>query len=295
MITVADAFKKFKSRLELTDREQKDASRRHQDVREHLRKQFDVERDFLTGSYARWTKTKPLKDIDIFSVLGEGERHYRDESPSRILEEFRRVLAPEYGEDKVSLGRRSVKVDFGVEVADDSAEDQVISVDVVPSFSSDSHYDIPDLTTGTWIATDPEVHADLATKANKSFSGEWKPLVKMIKKWNETAGSPIGPSFLLEVMALELFAPPFSGDYPYELKGFFATAAERIVDVWEDPAGLGPPVSDQMVSKGIAGAQTALLEAEGNATRALRAVQAGRNGGALRTWRELFGPRFPLS
>ena len=26
---------------------------------------FHIDRDFLTGSYKRWTKTKPLKDVDI--------------------------------------------------------------------------------------------------------------------------------------------------------------------------------------------------------------------------------------
>ena len=30
---------------------------------------FAIDRSFLTGSYARYTKTKPLKDIDIFFVL----------------------------------------------------------------------------------------------------------------------------------------------------------------------------------------------------------------------------------
>ncbi len=63
-------------------------------------------------------------------------------------------------------------------------------------------------------------------------------LVKMIKKWNQTNGKPVKPSFLLEVMALEILVPPFSGGYPYELKSFFSTAAERIGEVWADPAGL---------------------------------------------------------
>lgn len=295
MITIPEAFDKFKSRLELTDREQEDARRRQQKIREYLREQFEIERDFLTGSYARWTKTKPLKDVDIFFVLGKKERGYRDQKPNVVLEKLREVLAPKYGEDQVSLGRRSVQVDFGVQVVEDTTDDQVMSIDVVPAFASASHYEIPDRVTGAWAMTDPEVHAELTTKANNAFSEKWKPLVKMIKKWNQTAGKPVKPAFLLEVIALDLFVPPFSGGYSYELKGFFSTAAARIGDVWSDPARLGPPVSDQMDEAKVTAARVALLGAEESVSRAIRLVQSGHQGGALQEWRNLFGPLFPLS
>lgn len=295
MITISEALDKFKSRLELTDGEQADASRRQQDIREYLREQFEIDRDFLTGSYARWTKTKPLKDVDIFFVLAKRERGYRDKHPNIILEKFREVLAPKYGEGRVSLGRRSVQVDFGVQAVEDQTNDRVMSVDVVAAFTKGSHYEIPDRTTGAWVTTDPEVHAELATKANKAFSGEWKPLVKMIRKWNQTAGKPVKPGFLLEVMALDLFVPEFSGGYPYELKGFFATAADRIKETWADPAKLGPPVSDQMDEAKASVARGAFLAAEESVTRAIRLAKDGRNSDALQEWGSLFGPLFPLS
>ena len=114
MITVDEAFKKFRSRLELTDREQDDASRRHNEIRDYLKTKFDIERDFLTGSYKRWTKTKPLKDVDIFCVLGEKERHRRDKPPADLLKAFEDALVEKYGRDKVTRQRRSVTVDFGV-------------------------------------------------------------------------------------------------------------------------------------------------------------------------------------
>ena len=69
MLTVDEAFRKFKSRLELNDREQQNASARQNEVRDFLVTKFAIERSFLTGSYKRYTKTKPLKDIDIFFVL----------------------------------------------------------------------------------------------------------------------------------------------------------------------------------------------------------------------------------
>ena len=295
MITLEEAFKKFKGRLELTDREKADASSRQTSIRELLRGELDIERDILTGSYARWTKTKPLKDVDIFCIMGADATHFRESSPATILEAFRKILASEYGSSATEIQRRSVRVDFGVKVLNDDTEGQVMSFDVVPAFAANAHYEIPDRITGGWIKTDPEVHKQKGVDANKAFSQEWKPLVKMVKKWNQIKDKPVRPSFLLEVMALEIFVPPFSGGYSYELKSFFSTAAERIGEVWTDPAGLGPPVSDQMDTAKVTQAQEAFRNAEEAVSRALRLAREGRHGDALQEWRSLFGPLFPLS
>jgi len=82
MLTIDEAFRKFKSRLELNDKEQANASARQNEVRDYLDTKFKIDRSFLTGSYARWTKTKPLKDVDIFFVLKSSEDHYRSKAPS---------------------------------------------------------------------------------------------------------------------------------------------------------------------------------------------------------------------
>ena len=70
-----------RARLELNEKEQKNASARHTEVRDYLATEFKVDRSFLTGSYARYTKTKPLKDIDIFFVLKEDEKQLSLEGP----------------------------------------------------------------------------------------------------------------------------------------------------------------------------------------------------------------------
>jgi hypothetical protein len=187
-------------------------------------------------------------------------------------------------------------VDFGVVVVEDIS-DEVVSFDVVPAFAEGHHYLIPDDFTGEWVATNPKVHEDLAAATNKAFSDQWKPLVKMIKKWNEVNGRPIEPSFLIEVMALNLITGPWTGSHARELRQFFASAADRITDVWPDPAGLGPDVSgvlDEDPAK-MAIAVKALREAEAACTNAITLEQTGVIGDALKAWRELFGPLFPLS
>lgn len=294
MITVTEAFRKFRSRLELTEREQRDASRRQQEIRELLAENLAREDDFLSGSYARWTKTKPLKDVDIMYVLHEDERaKYRTgQQPTKILNEVERILAVEYGQENVRQQRRSVSVKFLV----NSDEERVMSFDIVPAFVKGDNYEIPDKSTAKgWTETNPRIHAEEAVKANEAFGGEWKGMVRMLKRWNLEKGKPVKPSFLLEVMALDLLRPPFNGDFPYEFMMFFATAQHRIMDDWADPAGLGPPVSDSMTTSDRQNAAAVF----GAASSAIRnGIQLGKNGqagAALKAYRELFGELFPLS
>ena len=118
--------------------------------------------------------------------------------------------------------------------------------------------------------------------------------MKMIKGWNRANGKPIKPSFLIEVIAEELVEAPFS-TYPNEVRNFFAAMEANIGQSWPDPAGFGPPVSDQMTSELVQAAQKALQEAQRKAALAARAEQTGRQGDALRIWREVLGDYFPLS
>lgn len=296
MISVQDAFKKFRSRLELNDREQRDASQRQKEIREVIDGAFSIETDFLTGSYKRWTKTKPLKDVDIFCVLGEEERHYREKTPEVLLTAVEDVLVKKYGRDNVSRQHRSVSVSFGVQEVDGETNDQVMSFDVVPAFTKGDHYEIADTAqTSGWTETNPKIHENLAIEAQEAYDNEWKGLVRMMKAWNRKHNKPITPSFLIEVMALQILYGGFGGDYRREMQSFFHTLANRIHEDWPDPAGLGPHVSNAMDKEQCDTARDILLQAEKQAAQAIRLETLGKTGEALRVWRELFGPLFPLS
>ena len=299
MFSVDEAFRKFKSRLELNDREQKNATDRHTEVREYIRSKFAIERDFLTGSYKRYTKTKPLKDIDIFFEMKDSERHYRDKSAGVVLGEYEKVLIDKYGKNAITRQSRSINVDFGVEVKEEDKTDyKILSIDVVPAFACGDDYEIPDGDTGKWITTNPDIHAEKATKAHQAYSTEWKGLVRMVKYWNNNrkhGEKPIKPSFLIEVMALECLHGGWGGQFDREIQALFATLADRIGETWPDPARLGPPISAAMDANRIATAKRVLNEAGRQAGIAINHARQGRNGEALKTWHELFGPMFPRS
>jgi hypothetical protein len=293
MLNTNEAFEKFRKRLELSETESRDAARRHAEVRECIRGGFDVKIDFLSGSYKRHTKTKPLKDVDVLFVLGEQEKWRRDKPPGEMLQAFEQCLKAKYSD--VQICRRAVTVEFAKSYYPEDHEGKVLSIDAVPAFESgDGEYEIPDKITGTWIKTNPKKHKEQATAKNAEIGGRWVPLVKMVKGWNRANGKPIKPSFLIEVMAEDLVEPP-SSTYPNEVRNCFAGMEASVGDEWGDPAGLGPPVSDQMTPELISKAKQALNEAQRKATLAARAEENGRQGESLRIWREILGDYFPLS
>lgn len=298
MLDVEDAFRKFKSRLELNEREQKNAATRHEEVRTYVGGKFSVQSDFLTGSYKRWTKTKPLKDIDIFFVLAEKEKKYLDQPPSVVLDDFHAALREKYG-DNARRQNRSINVDFGVKAdADDNTDYRVVSVDVVPAFPSGDDYQIPDDTLSEWIKTNPKIHAEKAIAAHEAFAREWKAIVRMLKYWNNNplhGEKPIKPSFLIEVMCLQCLHGGWGGSFAREIQFVFATLTDRLFEQWPDPAGLGPPISDGMDDARKRRAESLLRAAERQAAVAIDHARKGRNFEALKTWRALFGPKFPLS
>src|SRR2546429_5729848 len=92
---IDDAFEQLKSSLEITDAESELAQSRHQLIREHIESSWQLLDHFLTGSYARHTKTKKLKDVDIFAVIDpEGPQgHLAKGSGSAAVAALKAVLA----------------------------------------------------------------------------------------------------------------------------------------------------------------------------------------------------------
>lgn len=296
MISVFEAFEKFRSRLEPGEAEESSAVSKRERVKVILDEQFHLDRIILTGSYKRWTKIKPLRDVDLFCILNaEKEGQYLKGSSRTLLNDFGKKLEEAFGRDNVKIWDKCVTIKFG-EPTDDN-DNEVFSVDVVPAFEDGNAYKIPDAYHPTgWMKSDPEIHAELATDANKRMDGKWVALVKMAKKCNEFHGKPVDPSFLIEVMALKLFVPPYSGNYKYEIKGFLASVEQQIGNAWPDPAGLGPDVSANMTAAKIAAAKQKLAVIRRGIDNALRHERENRIGDALAAWRnEVFGPMFPLS
>lgn len=285
MSIIGDAFNKLKANLEITATEETAAITRHTNIRDYVRTKWDLDDDFLTGSYRRNTKTKPLKDVDIFVVVDPaGDQGYlREEDPQQVLDELLAVLELKW--PKAHIDGMAIVVPFG-------PEDAVTSMEVVPAFArTGGGWYIPDPVHGRWLATNPKTHHELSTSKNRECDDKFVPFVKMVKAANRELGEKVTPSFLLEVMAHDMVRAPF-GKYSDELAWFFANAAARIDDSFLDPAGLGGDVNTMSVSQRMA-AKAALLEAKQIAERAGDLADAGHERAAVTEWRKLFSNRMP--
>ena len=283
MSYVDDAFKNLKSNLEITPTESQLAQTRHRLVRKHIEASWELVEDFLTGSYKRDTKTKKLKDVDIFVVIDPKgpQGALADGSGTAAVLALRDLLAERW--DDLDADDNVVTVNY-------SGED-VASYEVAPVFArSGGGYSMPD--GAGWMDTDPKEQEALVTAKNKACNAKFVPFVKMVKGVNREAGDPIEPAFLLEVMALDLVIEPF-GQYRDEIRFYLASVADRIVDDWPDPVGLGRDVN---AGVGI-GRRRELSEIVRGwlavAEEALQLEYEGKERAAVEMWRQLFGWRMP--
>jgi predicted nucleotidyltransferase len=281
---IDDAFTKLKHNLEITQTEQNLAKTRHEAIRDFVRSHWDLADDFLTGSYRRDTKTKKLKDIDIFVVLDAdgSQAGFRNQAPMEVISDLETLLREKWS--SAARDGMAVVIPYG-------HDDEVMSIDVVPAFKRDTGgYYIPDPSAGDWLATNPKRHHELSIDKNADCDGKYVPFVKMVKGINRELGEPVSPSFLLEVMAQSLVKSPM-GSYQDEIVLFLATAAERIGDEWPDPADLGGDVNAVMNATQKLAAANALNQARAIAERAVDLAEEGQERAAYDEWKKLFGNR----
>jgi len=283
MSYIDDAFDKLKSNLEITPSEQDLAKKRHRLIREHIEGRWQLSDHFLTGSYDRHTKTKKLKDVDIFVVIDpEGPQgDLVNGTGSNAVSALRDVLKTKWPD--VESDDYVVTVNY--------ADEEVASYEVAPVFvRSAAGFLMP---SGIdWMATDPQQHADLVTAKNKECDEKFVPFIKMVKAINREAGEPIEPSFLLEVMGLDLVFGGF-GRYRDEIRFFLASVADQIVNDWPDPAGVGPVVNRNVSSFRRSELSTIVAGWLAIAEEALLLENEGKERAAVEKWRELFGWRMP--
>lgn len=286
MTYVGDAFEKMRNNGEITTTEQNLAQRRHQKIRATLESVWEIDRTFLTGSYARRTKIKPLEDVDIFAVIDlHGDQgHYRDEAPSRVVADLAALLHGKF--NAAEADGMAVRV----RMSDDEGQ---ATFEIVPAYDhTTSGFEVPDPVRGRWVRTDPTVHGQLTTAKNTECDGKWVPFVKMLKGWNLEAGRPIAVSFLIEVMALDLVRKPF-GRYQDEVTAFLGNLIDRVNGPWVDPARIGPDVDELLTAAQRSVMLSAAVTALAIAEEAIYLEDEGEERKAVDKWRELFGSRMP--
>lgn len=184
-------------------------------------KSFLEGRTFQNGSYARFTSTTPVNDLDVIYVLPEVVSQSfakmllesRELDITNILESLAGKLNKLYaGKAQVKSQPHSVGIYFGNE--DD------FSIDVVPAIPADKEmYWVPESsrlsiaarrkvyeshpTTISWIKSHPRGYISDASRVDKLSNGNFRKTAKFVKKWKQGCKEK-NPEFALKSFHLEL-------------------------------------------------------------------------------------------
>ncbi len=289
--TVAQGFQELRSRLEITNLQSSAVSKRHQDIREILKKELPVLEDggdFLTGSYVRNTMIAPLKeaDIDIFFVLKRS--YYYENDQASLLDKVKSTLKKAYPYTAdISRDGQAVTISF-----------HDFKVDVVPAFHRMLSFFFPgyliaNTITKKWIVTNPKEHLEIWRKANQEHNGNLIPLIKMMKAWNKTNGALL-TSFHLECLLLKILKGESIMDFPSAVQYVFGKARRFFrypvfFTVW-DPTVSNSDVGAYLNTQKKRAAVLSRLEtAYTRAKKAQELTSQGNIEEAFTNWQYIFG------
>lgn len=286
-LTATRAFEEFKEKLLLTDTQKETVKNRQGKTTEYLEEAFRSSSDlplkttYLMGSASRDTIIRPLDDVDVLAIFTNKDeifdRLYRYDS-RKFLYRVRDALN-EYRVEVVGARGQAVRLFYKA----------APHVDIAPVFKwSNGGYALPN-GSGGWLTTDPYAHHDWIAQRHADLSYRLKPMVRMLKRWNN-AHSKYFKGFHLEVVTATVFSS-LGSDSRDACEKFFEWAQNNLTVI--DPAGYGGDLSSYLTPA----ARTALLlnleSARGRAARANAAEASGDHQEAIRLWRIIFGDEFP--
>ena len=200
MALLLDQFKEARTRVEPTDADKRNAQSAHADVRSLLEsndelKSLDID-TVLIGSYRRHVSIRRMKDVDVFSELSTGAL---DLGPRGLLDLFYSILRAEYGNARVLMQDRSVKVAF---------PSLDLDVDAVPACPVAGHWQIPNRTDRDepWQETNPETLTYLTEEMNAGHQDLYVPTVKLLRQVRRAHLAKRPNGFLIEALTYQAFA-----------------------------------------------------------------------------------------
>jgi hypothetical protein len=285
--TAASSFDQFKARLLLTDVQKELVTDRRDTTAGYVRSAFPsssdlpVDRTKLIGSAQRETIIRPIDDIDLLAVFENKDSIFeRYRSDSRAFLYRIRDALNNYSSVRV-VGARGQAVRFFYA--------NQPHVDVAPVFKwNNGGYALPN-GTGGWLTTDPDQHAAWITQRHSELSYQLKPMIRMIKRWNNVHSKSL-KSFHIEVMVGNAFSS-MNNDSRDACAKFFQWAPGYI-DVY-DPAGHSGVLSGYLTWAQRSRVVSNMQSAQQRAAQAVYAEQRGNDAEAIRLWRIIFGDEFP--
>jgi hypothetical protein len=232
-----------------------DAARSHRSsVETRLEIDFGVKEMFETGSLKHGTGVWFYSDADYIVCL-KGEKPLTGTS---ALNKVRTSLADRFKSTVVKVRTPAVVCDFA-----DAKE----TVEVVPGYTADSGYWIPDPVTGGWMKTHPKDHNSYVNDVNKKHSGAAKKLARLAKVWKYKRSVPVSSCYL-EMRAAKYADGRSNWWMPIDLHAFLKNLHDVGLAAMNDPTGLGSRFTACSSESNRTDAMSKLATAVGRAEKA---------------------------
>ncbi|MEP7378165.1 MAG: hypothetical protein ABI725_01230 [Chloroflexota bacterium] len=282
--TASTCFDELLAGLRLTPTQKDIAAGRVAHLKTFFPTAFAMARDvWATGSYARDTLISWRRDVDVMAIVSDDYWPTYQFDSSKFLYRVRDRLNDEYRNTKVSSQEISVRIAAG--------ED--IEVDVVPGFERDDGGFLIPNGSGRWMATNPPAHFEKVRELNVQLDSRFKPLVRIMKAWNEANARPISSIHVeLLVYAIwhgESLVPSWPEAVDKTLLLMPIWLKEPLPDIWA-PGG--------MVDRGLSSDQRAkslrMVDSDyDKAAEALRLERDRKYREANEAWQVVFRRKFP--
>jgi len=290
--SVLEEFENFRGRVEPTEAEKSGISASHNKIRDILDNstEITVVDSFLTGSYARQTMIRPLKDVDFFVQMYY--RVHKNDTPLVLLNKIRKVLSKAYPLSPVKVMPPCIRVQF-----------KYCHFEIAPSFGvqgNDNLFLIPNDKGTEWQETYPKIPDNWMTEENKKSEGLFIPTIKMIKRWRDTHHIPIR-SFHLEMLTRMAFDNDKIEDYVQGVWAFFARTSYlfgyNYTPFVQEPGRSGVYVDQYLYDNPLTleSVKLKIRQHISYAQKALDFMNKGQIGSAKAYWRIILGSDFHTS
>jgi len=289
-IAVRPRFTQFDSELALTPRQQEDGLTKAGGVVGCLNRQYydsdsRTDHSFFIGSWGKNTAGRPPRDVDLYFLLPVDVYHRLQQHiwnrQSALLQEVKNVIAETYPGTDMSGDGQIVLVKFGS-----------YNVEVVPAFllTSGKYWICDTKNGGSYKETNPWAEVSHIETVDQATNGNLRPLIRMIKAWQEHC------SVSLKSFQLELIAAEFLSQSPWRLHDFFwfdwITRDFFLYLYWKANTWIGVPGGTEVIYLG----DDWRSRAESAYWRAVKACDYERDNQMAEAgdeWQKIFGPQIP--
>jgi|GEM_PF-1654126 len=212
VLTAEQALKQLLSRVE-PHNIGVDVANKHKYLRAQVKNGFQIDDDFLIGSYARATQIRPRTDVDVFFVLNPMYIQQGWVTPRRVYHELLKKLRVTYSKSKLRPDGQAITISQGL-----------FNLDVVPAYAKpDGDYLIPLRASDSkkdWVDCNPKEYAEYLTTLNAQLGGRLVPTIKLFKVWRRHHQLDHISSFHIEKLVSQSFVQSSPEEIAIATKSF---------------------------------------------------------------------------